>query len=77
MSLLNAYTRSIGFSNGWSRQVLHSAETSSLPVFEARVMNKAISESGGEATDSTNLGSVSHSYDDAKNNDFKVTLPYG
>lgn len=48
-----------------------------MPIFDARVMNKAITESGGEATDDANLGAVHYMYDDAVNNDFKVSLPYG
>jgi len=77
MSLLDAITRSIGFSNGWSQVVLDASEGSVMPVFEARVMNQAIKESGGEATDSTNLGTIHYTYDDMKNNDGLVTLPYG
>jgi len=46
-------------------------------MFDVRIMNRAIQESGGEATDSANLGTVHYTYDDMQNNDAKVTLPYG
>lgn len=64
------------------RQLLNSyggisIKEATCAFFDARVMNRAISESGGEATDSTNLGSVHYSYDDVNRNDGKVTLPYG
>jgi len=56
---------------------INDTKSSVLPIFDARVMNQAISESGGEATDDANLGAVHYMYDDAVNNDFKVSLPYG
>ena len=46
-------------------------------MFDVRVMAAAISESGGEAADSFNLGTVHYTYDDMANNDGRVTLPYG
>ena len=71
-----AFTRSIGFGTGWaSTEALDGVGV--LPIFDARVMASAINESGGEATDSANLGTVHYTYDDMKNNDGLVTLPYG
>lgn len=77
MSLLPSFSRSIGFGTGWSQVALDAGEGSVMPVFEARVMNQAISENDGQATDPNNLGAVHYSYDDMVNNDGKVTLPYG
>jgi hypothetical protein len=77
MSLLPSFTRSIGFGTGWSQLVADSGEGAVLSIFDARIMNRAISESGGEATDIANLGTVHYTYDDMKNNDGLVTLPYG
>jgi len=57
--------------------IVSSAASSSIPMFDVRIMNRAIQESGGEATDSANLGTVHYTYDDMQNNDAKVTLPYG
>lgn len=45
-------------------------------LFDVRIMNRAISESGGKAV-GNNLGTVSYIYDDMKNNEGKVHLPYG
>ena len=77
MNGLGTISRSIGFGTGWSQLLSQISDTSVLSIFEARVMNKAISESGGEATNSANLGTVHYTYDDMKNNDGLVTLPYG
>jgi len=74
---LNTLTRNIGFSNGWAQPPVESQESSLLPMFDVRVMAAAISESGGEAADSFNLGTVHYTYDDMANNDGRVTLPYG
>lgn len=45
--------------------------------WDTRIMNRAISQSDGQATNSSNLGTVHYTYDDVKNNDAKVTLPFG
>jgi hypothetical protein len=71
-------------SNPWAENLAYPIQNvnvcltaSILSVFDARVMNRAIRQSGGEATDSANLGTVHYTYDDMENNDGKVTLPYG
>lgn len=48
-----------------------------ITCFDARVMDRAISESDGEATNQSNLGTVHYTYDDMNRNEGKVTLPYG
>ena len=48
-----------------------------ITCFDARVMNRAISQSDGEATNDANLGTVHYTYDDMRRNSGKVTLPYG
>lgn len=48
-----------------------------ITCFDARVMDRAISESGGLATDSANLGTVHYTYRDMLDNEGKVSLPYG
>lgn len=45
--------------------------------WDVRTMDRAISEKDGEATNSANLGTVHYTYDDVKNNDAQVTLPFG
>jgi len=45
--------------------------------FDVRVMNRAISQSDGQATNPDNLGTVHYTYDDMRKNDGKVTLPFG
>ena len=45
--------------------------------FDTRIMSRAISEADGQATNPDNLGTVHYTYDDMKNNDAKVTLPFG
>ena len=76
MNGLGTISRSIGFGTGWS-QLVSQNDNAVLSVFDARVMNIAVAESGGEATNSANLGTVHYTYDDMKNNDGLVTLPYG
>ena len=67
---LNVLGRSIGFRTNWSIFSSASVPKSSIGAFfDVRVMNRAISESGGEAADSENLGTVHYTYDDVKNND--------
>lgn len=46
-------------------------------IFDLRVMNKAITTSGGKAADSTDLGTVSYIFDDMLRNNGKVHLPFG
>jgi len=77
MNGLGTISRSIGFGTGWSQILAQVNDSAVLSVFDARVMNIAVSESGGEATNSANLGVVHYTYDDMKNNDGMVTLPYG
>lgn len=48
-----------------------------ITCFDARVMDRAISESDGQATNQNNLGTVHYTYDDMNRNEGKVTLPYG
>ena len=48
-----------------------------IHLFDVRVMNIAVTETGGEAVDSANLGAISYVFDDMKNNEGDVTLPYG
>lgn len=48
-----------------------------ITCFDARVMDRAISESGGLATDSANLGTIHYTYRDMLDNEGKVSLPYG
>lgn len=59
------------------RNHISAVPTRSCFLFDLRVMNKAISESGGKAADDTDLGAVSYYYDDVKNNNGKITLPFG
>jgi len=40
-------------------------------------MNKAISESGGTATNSDDLGAISYAYNDMLTNNGKTLLPFG
>lgn len=46
-------------------------------LFDVRVMNKAISESGGMAADSTDLGAISDVFLDITKNNGKSYLPFG
>ncbi len=50
---------------------------SSAYIFDLRVMNKAISESGGTATNSDDLGAISYAYNDMLTNNGKTLLPFG
>jgi len=64
------------------RQLLNSyypflGNSAVITCFDARVMNRAISQSDGQATNDENLGTVHYTYDDMKRNSGKVTLPYG
>lgn len=45
--------------------------------FDVRIMNRAVAQSNGEATNPDNLGTIHYTYDDMKKNDGKVTLPFG
>jgi len=49
---------------------------STIFVFDIRIMDRAVSESGGIAVGSDN-GSISYFFDDVSNNDGQVLLPYG
>lgn len=73
---LGMLTRSIGFSNGWANDS-YIPEFKTAFMFDLRVMDKAVSESGGSAANTNNLGAVSYVFDDLDNNDGNVTLPYG
>ncbi len=46
-------------------------------IFDLRVMNQAVTESGGQAANTNNLGTISYVFDDMKNIDGKVLLPFG
>lgn len=46
-------------------------------MFDIRVMNKAISESGGKAADSTDLGAITDVFLDITKNNGKSYLPFG
>ena len=46
-------------------------------IFDLRVMNKAISESGGTATNPDDLGAISYAYNDMLTNNGKTLLPFG
>jgi len=59
----------------WGGGASNAAQT--IFLFDVRVFKKAISESGGQAVDSTNLGTISYVFDDMLNNDGKVQLPFG
>jgi len=67
------------------RSLLHhysgiaSADPSTAFLFDLRVFNKAIDESGGLGDDPTNLdlGTVSYIFNDMVNNEGKVHLPFG
>lgn len=74
---LNAITRFIGRGTGWAYFPTVIPDESTAYLFDLRVMNKAISESGGSAVNQGNLGAISYVYDDVKNNGGKVTLPFG
>lgn len=50
---------------------------SAFYVFDLRVMDEAVSESGGKAADSSDLGAISYMFDDMVNNNGKVHLPLG
>ena len=73
-----------GLANEFDRRLMSNsygagiAGQSAIGVFwDVRAMDRAISESGGEATNSNNLGTVHYTYEDVKSNDSKVTLPFG
>ena len=73
-----------GFSNPWNGYLMTPAFNTAMKtivqgafIFDLRVMNKAITVEGGKAADSTDLGTVSYSFDDLLNNNGKVTLPFG
>jgi len=59
----------------WSGATVNPAQSCFL--FDVRVFKRAISESGGQAVDPTNLGTISYVFDDMLNNDGKVQLPFG
>ena len=48
-------------------------------LFDLRVFNKSVEEGGGLGDDpnNTNLGTISYVFDDMKNNEGKVHLPFG
>lgn len=75
-NLLNTLTRNIGYGTGWSQFSVPAISKSSAYIFDLRVMNKAVTESGGVGV-GTDLGVISYMYDDMKTNDGKVTLPFG
>ena len=49
---------------------------SSIFIFDLRIMDRAVSESGGVGVGSDN-GSISYFYDVVLNNDGQVNLPFG
>jgi len=49
---------------------------STIFVFDVRIMDRAVSESGGVAIGTDN-GAISYFHDDVKNNDGQVSLPWG
>ena len=49
---------------------------STIFVFDIRIMDRAVSESGGVAIGTDN-GAISYFFDDNLNNDGQVTLPWG
>jgi len=49
---------------------------STIFIFDVRIMDRAVSESGGIAVGSDN-GAISYFFDDVANNDGQVTLPFG
>ena len=48
-------------------------------LYDLRVFNKALDESGGLGDDpnNSNLGTISYIFDDMTDNEGKVTLPFG
>lgn len=50
--------------------------TSTIFAFDIRIMDRAITDTGGVAVGNDN-GAVSYFFDDNKNNDGQVTQPYG
>ena len=60
-----------------SANYLMQPPSQSCFLFDLRVMNKAITESGGKAADSDDLGTISYMYDDMVKNNGKVHLPFG
>jgi len=73
---LNTLTRNIGYGTGWSHFPSTIVPTSTAFIFDLRVMDKAVSESGGVGV-GTDLGVISYMYDDMKTNNGKVHLPFG
>ena len=49
---------------------------STIFIFDIRIMDRAVSESGGVAVGNDN-GAISYFFDDVRNNDGQVMLPYG
>ena len=49
---------------------------STIFVFDIRIMDRAVSDSGGVAVGSDN-GAISYFFDDMKSNDGQVTQPWG
>lgn len=61
------------------RHMLHHYSGSwenTIYVFDVRMMDKSIEESGGKAV-GNDYGAISYIFDDMENNSGKVTLPYG
>ncbi len=54
-----------------------SAGFSNALIFDLRMSDRVPDESDGQAVDQTNLGAVHYYYDDMKNNEGNVVLPYG
>ena len=58
------------------RNYVAVSPSQSAYMFDVRVMNKAISESGGQAA-ATDLGAITYVFKDMIDNNGKVTLPFG
>jgi hypothetical protein len=74
---LNSITRNIGYGTGWANFPTVIPDESTAFIFDLRVINKAVSESGGKGVGTTDLGAISYIYDDMKKNGGKVHLPFG
>lgn len=52
-------------------------KTAVLPIFDLRMSSIALQTSNGKAIGDTDLGTISYVYNDMKNNNGDITLPYG